>query len=134
MATVSARSRRWAGNGAFYVGLSVIGAAAVLNVAYDRLSWIGPEVMPQFLSHMYDTSGKTSVTIAFVALGLSIMLLGFAFPRTDNPPAETDPQPAGPGVVYYAVDEGSNASGLTPSGRVVLRTQQYMRKKSGPSN
>src|SRR4051794_22813103 len=131
MATPAARPRSRAGNGMFYVGLSFIGAATVLNIAYDRLSWVGVEVMPQFLAHMYDTSGKPVVTLVFVAVGLSFILMGFALPRAKVEQRSSNrPQVRIAAPLFSPdTDEGGD-EGVTSNGTVVLRTRKYVTDSS----
>jgi hypothetical protein len=128
---VTTRARRKAGLGAFYIGMSLIGAAVVLNIAYDRLSWAGPEVMPYFLTHMYESSGKTNVTLAFVAFGLSVMFLGLALPKGADEKAADEEQTESKLPLVAPEDEsaGAPSSDVAPNGQVILRTQQYMRRK-----
>src|SRR5262245_40965340 len=140
MSTAMTRVRRKAGAGAFFIGMSLIGASVVLNIAYDRLPGVGAEALPKFLSHMYETSGKNGVTIAFVVLGLGVMLFGFALPKSESEKiaeaeeriramqrraAATEPPP-------QPSTDGANEPTTTPDGQIILRTQQYLRKKSGP--
>jgi hypothetical protein len=112
----------------FYVGLSFIGAATVLNIAYDRLSWVGVEVMPQFLAHMYDTSGKPSVTLVFVAVGLSFILMGFALPRAKVEQRSSNRAQVRIAAPLFSPDETAEAGDqeVTPDGTVVLRTRKYV--------
>ena len=138
MSAAVTRVRGKAGAGAFYIGMSLIGASIVLNIAYDRLSWSGAEVMPHFLTHLYETAGKNGVTVIFVALGLSVMLFGLALPKSAGERyaeevareealplvSASDPTPS---------DDSPDAPTTTPNGQIILRTQQYMRRKSGPS-
>lgn len=126
MATAAARPRSRAGNGMFYVGLSFIGAATVLNIAYDRLSWVGVEVMPQFLAHMYDTSGKPVVTLVFVAIGLSFILMGFALPRAKVEQRSSNRPKVKIAAPLYSADSDENDEGVTSNGTVVLRTRKYV--------
>lgn len=135
MATKPERQRHWAGYGAFYIGMGVIGAATVLNIAYDRLPGVGAEMMPQFLSHMYDTSGKGNVTAVFVALGLSIILLGFAMPKGGREQRTAKHAKVGSIAVplFTAEDENGEEPGVSAAGTVVLRTQKYVSPNSGLS-
>jgi hypothetical protein len=128
MATAAARPRSRAGYGMFSIGLSFIGAATVLNIAYDRLSWVGVEVMPQFLAHMYDTSGKPIVTLVFVAVGLSFILMGFALPRGRVEQRSSNRQQVRIAAPLYSADSDAEADeqGVTSNGTVVLRTRKYL--------
>jgi hypothetical protein len=131
MATAAARPRSLAGNGMFYVGLSIIGAATVLNIAYDRLSWVGVEVMPQFLARMYDTSGKPIVTLVFVAVGLSFILMGFALPRARVEQRSSNrPQVRIAAPLFSPDTEETGDEGVTANGTVVLRTRRYVNDSS----
>lgn len=131
MATAAARPRSRAGNGMFYVGLSFIGAATVLNIAYDRLSWVGVEVMPQFLAHMYDTSGKPVVTLVFVAVGLSFILMGFALPRAKVEQRSSNRKQVQIAAPLYSADaDEAGDEGVTSNGTVVLRTRKYVNDSS----
>jgi hypothetical protein len=124
--------------------MSLIGASVVLNIAYDRLPGVGAEAMPAFLAHMYESSGKTAVTVVFVALGLGVMLFGLALPKSDEErladaearinktrsSASTGTESAGH---EGTSPDDPNAPTTTPDGQIILRTQQYLRRKSGPS-
>lgn len=131
MATAAARPRQRTSYGAFFIGLSFIGAATVLNIAYDRLSWVGVEVMPQFLSHMYDVSGKAGVTLVFVAVGLSFILMGFALPRGASEQRSSNrPQIRVAVPLFSPETEGATEDGVTSNGTVVLRTRKYLADSS----
>jgi len=115
----------------FFVGLSFIGAATVLNIAYDRLSWVGVEVMPQFLAHMYDTSGKPIVTLVFVAVGLSFILMGFALPRAQvEQRSSKRPQVQIAAPLFSPDADEAAEEGVTSNGTVVLRTRKYVTDSS----
>ena len=138
MSKTMTRVRRKAGAGAFFIGMSLIGASIVLNIAYDRLPGVGAEAMPKFLAHLYDTSGKNGVTAVFVILGLGVMLFGFALPKSETEKlAEAEQQveamQRAAAAEAPARDDGAEGPATTPNGQIVLRTQQYMRRKSGPS-
>ena len=135
MATAFVRVRRKAGAGAFYLGMSLIVSSIVLNIAYDRLPGVGPEALPPPLPTMYEQAGKHGVTAIFVGVGLAVMLFGFALPkssreqRAEEEAAELALPLAPPAT--HEVDP--HAPATTPDGQIILRTQQYMRRKSGPS-
>lgn len=138
MSKTMTRVRRKAGAGAFFVGMSLIGASVLLNLAYDRLPGAGAEALPPFLAHLYETSGKNGVTLVFVILGLGVMLFGFALPTSESEKlAEAEEQVNA--IQRKAVaeappsDDTPDGPATTPNGQIILRTQQYMRRKSGPS-
>jgi hypothetical protein len=127
MKTAADRARVWVGLAAFVGGLAVIVAAAVLNVLSDRQSAAS---MPQFLTDLYATSGKTGVTLMLVLLGCTIVSLGLAVPRPRRaPPAPTYRRVAVP--LYTPPETNGPEPEVTFSGRVVLRTQKYLGAQHG---
>jgi hypothetical protein len=121
-------ARRWASYGAFYIGLALIVASAALNIAYDRLSELGPEALPGFLTQMYETTGKLGVTITFVTAGMTVIALGFAFQGSFSKQRSLpETGYAGSPMPYYSAPDGAEGEAQkTSSGGMVLRTRKYL--------
>ncbi len=128
MSTNRARTHSSAGMGLFACGLCIIIAAALLNIAHDRLSGSGVEALPPFLAHMYEASGKFGVTVVFVAAGMSVILLGTVVERNRRA-QRTSTTPANPlaSVPYFCTSTSEDADqGVSPGGMVVLQTRKYL--------
>jgi hypothetical protein len=113
------------GLGAYCLGLGIIVAATILNLAHDRLCERDIARLPFFLPELYDNTGKFGVTLLLTALGLSVILLGAASRRVraeeeklDRPHVPSSPLFYGPG------DDGPADS--RPAGAVVLTTRRYL--------
>jgi hypothetical protein len=118
------RVRAWAGLGAFFCGLGVIVSAVIFNVWYDRLS--ETSALPPVIANLYASSGKGGVTATFAVVGLSIMFLGMAIPRTprDKPAPRLRLGTVVP--MFTPPDPNESEPSVAPSGRVILRTQRYV--------
>lgn len=129
MSTKLERTRTTAGMGLFACGLSVIVAAALLNIAHDRLSGSGIEALPGPIAHMYEASGKSGVTLVFVAAGMSIILLSVVLQRNRRAPraveATVNPIASVPNFCTPA-EEGDGDQEVSPTGAVVLQTRKYL--------
>jgi len=128
MSTKLERARSSTGMGLFACGLSVIVAAALLNIAHDRLSGSGLEALPGPIANMYYASGKVGVTVVFVAAGMSIILLSVVLQRSRRTPQASD-TPTNPvaSVPYFCTpsDEDSDRE-VSPAGTMVLQTRKYL--------
>jgi hypothetical protein len=135
MATKTDRPRSWAGYGAFYIGMGMILSASVLNVAHDRLEGLGARSLPGFLADMYELSGKSGVTITFVTIGLSIILLGFALPRRNQKSSSAKRTGAvtPTAVPLFTSTEDGEEGPEVAGGKVVLRTRKFLSPNSGLS-
>jgi hypothetical protein len=114
--------------GLFACGLSVIVAAALLNIAHDRLSGTGLEALPGPLASMYDASGKSGVTLVFVAAGMSIILLSVVLQRNRQAKRASN-APANPlaSVPYFCTPtEEDDEQEVSPAGTMVLQTRKYL--------
>lgn len=139
MATRTERARSWVGQGAFFIGMGMIVSVTVLNVAHDRLSGVGANSLPGFLSDMYEMSGKSGVTVTFVTIGLSIILLGFALPRRREQRSSTAVKAAASTTessespLFTATTEEGEGEPTVSGGKMVLKTRKYLSPNSGLS-
>lgn len=125
MATYRERTRVSAGSGLFVCGMSIIVAATVLNIAYDRLSSRGLATVAPFLASMYDDSGKTGVTSVLVAAGLSLILLNFVAQRNLRMPRSSSDLANTRSVMPYSPASPSGPE-VSPSGTFILKTRRYL--------
>jgi hypothetical protein len=126
MATYREHTRASAGSGLFVCGMSIIIAATVLNIAYDRLSSQGLATVAPFLASMYDGSGKSGVTSVLVAAGLSLILLSFVAQRnrwTSRPSSDLANMRS---VMPYSPAAGPSSPEVSPSGTFILKTSRYL--------
>jgi hypothetical protein len=120
----------WPGLGAFCVGLALIIAATVLNVAHDRLPASYIKSLPDWLGVLYKASGKFGVTLVMVSLGLVVLVLGAIYHGRARPLKESEePDPAS--LVKTSVPLFSGGTEATPEpthagGRMVLVTRKYL--------
>ena len=134
MGTKTDRPRSWTGYGAFYVGMGMILSVTVLNVAHDRLEGLGAKSLPGFLRDMYELSGKSGVTLTFVTIGLSIILLGFALPRRERKSSSPTRAVAATAVpLFTAPTEDGQEEPEVAGGKVVLKTRKFLSPNSGLS-
>jgi hypothetical protein len=113
-----------AGMGLFYCGMGIIIASAILNIAHDRLSGRGIEILPPALENMYATSGKLGVTAILVAAGLSFILLGMAMQRHIKAKRAKAAATSLGNMPYFVPDEDSSES--SNAGTMSLRTWKYL--------
>jgi hypothetical protein len=117
----------WPGLGAFFVGISLIASATVLNVAYDgmtlrdqgRLTWLMP---------IYTLTDQFGVTLVLVVAGLIVLVAGAVIralcqPRRVHCDEELMVNDTGAGAVAYAV---RRKPGKPARAQVVLSTAKYM--------
>lgn len=119
------RARSLPGLGAYCLGLGIIVAATILNLAHDRLCERDIARLPFFLPHLYDASGKFGVTLLLTALGVSIILLGAVARRTREERGKGDRAHVPSVPVFYAAGE-EGATDSHPPGVVVLTTRRYL--------
>lgn len=128
MATYRERTRISAGLGLFVCGMSIIIAATVLNIAYDRLSGQGLAAIAPFLATLYDGSGKAGMTSILVAAGLSIIILSFVVQRNRRTSWERNglANPL-PGLADFDIPPADTSTQeVSPTGSVILQTKKYL--------
>ena len=111
------------GLGAFCCGLGIILAATILNLAHDQLSERQVSSLPGFLATMYHATGKFGVTLTLVTAGLSVILLGCVFQRTQR--ARAAARATSTSRVPYFYSSADSAEGSTGSS-MVLQTSKYL--------
>jgi hypothetical protein len=118
--------------GAFCVGIALILAATVLNVAHDRLPQYHMDKLPLYLGDLYAESGKLGVTILLVSLGVVCLLAGACFrrPAPIRLPGGAEPVP-GDSQPYFVAGHAASTPGTHSSGRVVLETWKYLTPQAG---
>jgi hypothetical protein len=122
------RSPFWPGLGAFFVGISLIVSATVLNVAYDgmtlrdqgRLTWLMP---------LYTLTDQFGVTLVLVVAGLLVIVAGIVIralcqPRRVNCDEEMLVNATPSGAVAYKATP--RKPGKPTRAQVVLSTAKYM--------
>ena len=109
--------------GLFYCGMGIIIASTILNIAHDRLSGRGLEILPPFLENMYTLGGKLGVTATLVSAGLSFILLGLAMQRHIKAKRARAAAASLGNMPYFTPDD---ANGESPPGTMTLRTWKYL--------
>jgi hypothetical protein len=116
-----------AGMGLFYCGMGIIVASAILNVAHDRLSGRGLEILPPALENMYTISGKLGVTATLVSAGLSFILLGMAMQRHIKKKRARAAAMSLGNMPYFTPADGEEAAAESSGqGAMALRTWKYL--------
>lgn len=121
----SPRAGSLPGLGAYCLGLGIIVAATMLNLAFDRLCERDIARLPQPIPRLYDASGKTGVTLLLVAAGLSIILLAAVARRAEAEEERPDRPYVPRAPAFYAPGDDPQA-GSHPPGAVVLQTRRYL--------
>lgn len=127
MSLRAARVRNWVAQGALYSGLVVIVLAIVLNVLSPRLSSSG---LPPELVKRYSSAGPVGATLLLLFVGGALVLSGLALRPSHPEPTRLARAHFGTTApMFTPPDPGEVEPAMTPSGRVILRTQKYLTNK-----
>lgn len=116
---------------AYSVGLSLILAAAILNVCLSKLSLQHLYLLPDFLVEPYEQAGELGVTLFFAGLGLLVILAGFLHmlilgkasrSSVSEEQTDADESAASSSQTKVAMDISSG------NGLMVLETSKYLTK------
>jgi hypothetical protein len=118
-------------SGIFWLGLGFILTAPLMNLGYERmtksrLSGNGSEVMPEFMVSLYNTGGRSGVTLFFVTIGGSLLLFALLRQRPKSRPVEPSSARNGAPRVYHESSPNEPGPVATASGQMVLQTRKYL--------
>ncbi len=124
MSRVVQRGRRASGMGAYWCGLSFIGAASVVNLLFDTC-FRDPRSFPQPLANLLESSGKLGITLMLVGAGLATIGFHWLVAGFAPPPTKGGTRPVWSSQTYFYAPPPLPNEGRS-RGPMVLETQRYL--------
>jgi hypothetical protein len=127
MSVRNARQRGFRpGLGAFVLGISLICAASILNIAHDRIFADQTHKLPEVFAWLYQMSGKQGVTLVFAGLGVLVIVMGGVIRGMTARPAAVPDGGANPSVSvpYFITPTAESLPDVR--GGIVLETRKYL--------